>query len=173
MGRIFRKRCKCMSINPKEDGISHINVYSKGETDLGKMLSNFYKFPIMTEDGEFLSVEGYWYWMSISDDEPRKEVLRKLYGFRAKEIGKEILAVTNGGKNSRFDPNFERKILKAIWYKFRRNTHMLKPEYRDLPIEHYYNFGGKVVDAKHKYVWMVDGISKMRDALFVKMDESK
>lgn len=159
-----------MSINPKEDGVSHINVYSKGNTDLGRMLSNFYKFPIKTEDGEFMSVEGYWYWMSIAETEPRREELRKAYGFWAKKLGKEILQETNGGENSRFDENFERKILKAIWYKFRRNANMLRPEHRDLPFEHYYNFGGKVVDVRSHYDWMFDGISKMRDALFEKMD---
>lgn len=161
-----------MSINPKEDGITHINIYSKSQTDIGKMLSNFTKFPIVTEDGNFMSVEGYWYWLSISETEPRREELRKTYGFWAKKLGKEILNETNNGKNSRWDDNFERKILKAIWYKFRRNTHLLKEEYRTIPFEHYYNFGGKVVDVKNKYDWMIDGISKMRDVLFEKMQNN-
>lgn len=41
-------------INPEEDGITHINIYSKGKTDLGRMLSNFAKFPIETVDGRKL-----------------------------------------------------------------------------------------------------------------------
>ena len=162
-----------MSINPKEDGIAHINVYSKGQTELGRMLTNFAKYPIVTEDGKFMSVEGYWYWMSIAETEPRREELRKAYGFWAKKLGKEILAETNNGENSRWDDDFERKILKAIWYKFRRNANMLKEEYRHLPFEHYYNFGGKVVDVKDDYPWMIEGISKMRDALFEKLDGNK
>jgi len=34
-------------INPEEDGITHINIYSKGKTDLGRMLSNFAKLPFI------------------------------------------------------------------------------------------------------------------------------
>ena len=153
------------SILPFEDGIYHINIYSQGKTELGKMLSNFAKFPIQTADGNFLSVEGYWYYLSISENEPRREELRTVYGFEAKRLGKEILLQTNNGKNSRRDENFEEKILKAIWYKFRRNAHLLKPEYNSLPFEHYYNYNGKVINVKHKYLWMIEGITKMRDAL--------
>jgi hypothetical protein len=44
----------------KDDGITHINIYSKGKTELGRWLSNFTYHPIETEDGKFDSVEGYW-----------------------------------------------------------------------------------------------------------------
>lgn len=155
-------------IIPMEDGIYHINIYSKGKTELGQMLSNFAKFPIETVDGKFMSVEGYWYFLSIDEKVPEREQLRSVYGFEAKRLGKEILQKTNNGRNSRFDENFEQKILKAIWYKFKRNTHLLKPEYYNLPFEHYYNYNGKVVNVKNKYLWMVEGIEKMRDALIEK-----
>lgn len=151
-------------LNENEDGVTHINTYSKAHTELGKMLSNFYKFPINTVDGPFMSVEGYWYWLSIDDAIKEKEELRKLYGFTAKSRGKEIIA-THGGQNSRFDDDFERKILKAIWYKFRRNTHLLLPELATLPIVHYYCYGGKVIDVTSKYQWMIDGMTKMRNHL--------
>ena len=159
-------------IDSTKDGVDHINIYSKGKTELGLMLTNFAKFPIVTEDGDFMSVEGYWYFLSIAEDEPRREELRKAYGFWAKRLGKEILEQTNGGKNSRFDERFEEKILKAIWYKFKRNTHLLKPEYDNLPFEHYYNYGGKVIDVKEKYLWMIEGISKMRDVLIERRNET-
>lgn len=66
---------------------------------------------------------------------------------------------------SRFEPDFENKILKAVWYKFRRNANLLTPEYRRLPIVHYYCYGGKVVDVTSKCQWLTDGITKMRDYL--------
>lgn len=147
-------------INPARDGIEHINVYSKGATDLGRMLSNFSKFPIRTKDGNFMSVEGYWYWLSI---EPcvEREQLRGCYGFWAKKTGEEILEA----KQALFDKDFEHKILLAIWYKFRRNSHLIFPEHRELPFYHYYNYGGNVIDVTDKYFWMIDGITKMRDSL--------
>ena len=145
-------------INPNLDGTSHVNIYSQGQTELGKMLSNFYRQQIQTKDGQFNSVEGYWFWLGIEDCK-EKEVLRQLYGYNAKKIGTQLKKIFP----SRDDAEFERKILTAIWYKFKRNTYFLKPELIKLPFEHYYNFGGKVVDVKDKYRWMIGGIEKMRE----------
>lgn len=139
------------------DGFDHINIYSKANTDIGRMLSNFYKYPIKTKDGDFLSVEGYWYWMSIKDCN-EKEMLRSCYGYNAKKVGKELLL----NKKSRRDDNFENKILNAIQYKFINNNYLLTPKYYDLPLEHYYNFGGKLLDVRDKYEWMIDGIDVIR-----------
>jgi hypothetical protein len=54
-----------MDIKPSEDGVTHINVYSRGNTELGRLLSNFAHTPFShPEFGEFASVEGFWYWLS-------------------------------------------------------------------------------------------------------------
>lgn len=148
-----------------EDGITHINTYSKGKTELGRMLSNFAKCPITTDDGNFMSVEGYWYWMSIDNSVAEKENLRKLYGYYAKSTGIDILKRTNNGKSSRWDNDFENKILKAIWCKFQKNKHLILPEYENLPLVHYYVFNGKTVDVTRRYQWMIDGMNKMKDCL--------
>lgn len=159
-------------IVPEEDGVTHVNIYSKGATELGKMLSNFYKFPIMTKDGKFMSVEGYWYWLAISETHPRREEFRKLYGYNAKKLGQEILKEISADER-RWEENFEEKILLAIWYKFKRNTHLITEDLKTLPFEHYYNYGGKVVDCYKRYPWMIDGITKMRDVLVKRMEEQK
>jgi hypothetical protein len=150
-------------IDPTKDGITHINIYSQGKTELGRMLSNFYRYSIETKDGQFNSVEGYWYWLGIEDCK-EKEILRKLYGYTAKKTGNNLKAHFN----SRFDDEFERKILNAIWYKARKNTHLFVPETSKLPLEHYYNFSGKIVNVKNKYLWMIDGIDKMRNYIIEK-----
>lgn len=151
-------------INPEEDGITHINVYSKGKTQLGKMLSNFYTYPIKTDDGEFKSVEGYWYWLGIESC-LEKEQLRYTNGFESKKVGRELhsqyIRVT--------DDNFESKILHAIWYKAKNNTHLFLDDKAKLPFEHYYNYGGKVVDVKDNYPWMMEGIEKIRDFIVKKI----
>jgi len=41
------------------DGVTHINIYSKGKTSLDRALSNFAHTPIETVDGKFASIEGY------------------------------------------------------------------------------------------------------------------
>ena len=44
-------------IDPKLDGIEHINIYSKGKTELGRLLTNFAQTPfIHPEYGRFESV---------------------------------------------------------------------------------------------------------------------
>jgi hypothetical protein len=43
-----------MIYKPEDDGKTHINVYSKGLTELGQFLSNFAEAPAQTPDGEFI-----------------------------------------------------------------------------------------------------------------------
>ena len=51
--------------DPNLDGVDHINVYSKGKTLLGQLLSNFAYSPFChPEHGEFNSVEAFYYWLS-------------------------------------------------------------------------------------------------------------
>lgn len=133
------------------------------------MLSNFTKYPIVTVDGPFESVEGYWHWLGIEDNCPEKENLRSLYGYQAKKYGTELKRYTQ----FRADPDFETKILKAIWYKLKGNTQYFLPQYNELPFEHYYVFGPVTRSAKEKYIWMIDGIDKMRNHIIENQDNPK
>lgn len=72
-------------IDPKEDGIKHINIYSKGRTPLGVLLSNFTEFTMFLPEGTFSSLEGYWYWLLTKDDR-----LMKLSGYGAKKLGQML-----------------------------------------------------------------------------------
>ena len=51
--------------HPMNDGVDHINVYSKGATELGRFLTNMNNIPVNTKHGRFQSVEGYWHWLKI------------------------------------------------------------------------------------------------------------
>jgi hypothetical protein len=153
-----------LDLIPENDGVTHINMYSKARTKYGLMLSNFYHFPIETPDGSFESVEGYWAWLSVSEC-PEREQLCHLYGYLAKKVGKELIE----SKGKRFDDDFEHKILSAIEYKFRRNANLLTAEWMQLPIVHYYAYGKdgnyKVYDLTAKYQWMIDGMMRIRDSI--------
>jgi hypothetical protein len=105
----------------------------------------------------FSSVEGYWYWLGIEDCS-EKEILRNLSGFQAKDTGNKL----KKKYSTRIDTEFQDKIIRAIWAKVKQKMSMFKCETASLPFEHYYNYGGKVVDVKEKYIWMMDGIDKMR-----------
>ena len=135
---------------PNTDGIDHINIYSKAKTNLGMYLSNFTKSTILTVDGNFTSIEGYWLGS-------RNDVLRELYGFRAKQIGKtlpRICVLTN--------EEFQLKIRDACWIKIHSVPQYLN-EFTNsvLPFEHYYAYGDKVIDAGFK--WLIDMWTQYRE----------
>src|SRR5574342_342059 len=93
---------------PETDGVTHINIYSKGKTELGRWLSNFTEASIETEDGHFASIEGYWYWLSTKDD-----ALREMVGNAAKKYGRAMR-----GKDWVETEEFRGKIRRALDVKF-------------------------------------------------------
>ena len=134
-----------------DDGQTHINVYSKGRTELGRWMSNFAHEPIDTEDGSFASIEGYWYWLGT-----RNEKLRTLHGFLAKKVGRE-----SNNTVSLPSPEFKIKIEKAIRIKADKRPDMIaKLKQCDLPLDHYYVFNGTEKDAGFK--WILDVWNNIR-----------
>ena len=142
--------------NPEEDGITHINVYSKGKTELGRRLSNFAHTPFtllfhITKDNysshqqlTFQSVEGYWYWLLTGDKE-----LLKLYGFKAKQYGKSKW-------NAKVEPVTKEQLSTAYWQKLKEHPGIWKMlRYNELPLVHYYVFGGKVIVPK-EFQWTAE-----------------
>lgn len=141
--------------NPSEDGITHINIYSKGATDLGRWLTNFAHVPFTHPTyGEFNSIEALWYYASTGF---QHEDLRSLSGFRAKEVGKKIPKVE-------IDSSEFASIIKAgIRAKLIANPKMLGALIdTTVPLAHYYVYGGKAVHAG--YEWIVLYIEDIRSA---------
>lgn len=145
-----------MTYHPDTDGITHINVYSKGRTELGRRLSNFSYSPfIHPVHGPFVSMEGYWYWIKTGR---RHEFLRALYGYRAKQEGSQLSVVMS--------PTFEQDILEGLRCKILQCPY-LRSELKAsvLPLAHYYVYSGKVVDVSHKHRWQLDGMEQLRAEL--------
>ena len=134
------------------DGVHHINIYSKGATEIGRWLSNFSYCPIQTEHGWFNSLEGYWYWLTTLNDR-----LRTLHGFAAKKLGKESEVIME-----RSDEEFKRKICDAIDLKLKTNPRWVA-ESVNLPLKHYYEYGSgesaKRIE-KQEYDWITEHIQK-------------
>ena len=132
-----------------KDGQSHINIYSKGETELGRYLSNFSYSPFEIDGLSFASVEAYWYWLSRKDDR-----LRFLHGIEAKLLGKTLPILER-------QENFEKLICKALDIKLKLNKEMfLKFGESDLPFAHYYVYENKRIDAG--YNWILKHFEKRR-----------
>jgi predicted NAD-dependent protein-ADP-ribosyltransferase YbiA (DUF1768 family) len=64
-----------------QDGVNCINVFSRGETELGRQLSNFAHFPFEFEGEKFQSVEGWYYWFSRGQE----PIMKFLHGSEAKK----------------------------------------------------------------------------------------
>ena len=153
-----------MNFKPENDGIDHINVYSKARTELGRKLSNFAYSPFFCEDGKFNSMEGYWYWL-LAHNEPaeKRDKLKTLSGYAAKKYGREIR-----GKDWPKDEQnlFRRKIQDAFDKKLEYNPEIaLALIESDLPLVHYYVYGGEKVVYDGKSDWLIEYIEQVRSGL--------
>lgn len=148
-----------MPLNPNDDGVTHINVYSKGKTQLGRFLSNFFAYgdgtKFETEDGPFLTIEGYWYWLGCKD-----ERLRDTLGFESKRLGRSL-----GVNDWLDDAQFKRKILFAITCKV-LNDPVMSWQLKEstLPLVHYYEYGGNAVEVRQAD-WIMAYLEHLRNEL--------
>lgn len=144
-----------MIFKPADDGKTHINIYSKGSTALGRFLSNFADCNVDTEDGPFRTIEGYWYWLSCGDED-----LRTTNGWESKKLGREQRA--EDWLKSR---DFKDKIRKAIYIKIVSDRDMLDQFLKsNLEFTHYYVYGTKVVDVPEAG-WIIEFIDWLRTEL--------
>jgi len=143
-----------MKFIPKDDGITHINIYSKAQTPLGIFLSNFTYHPIETKHGPFNSIEGYWYWLMCRDDR-----LRKLHGYEAKKLGRKLC------RSDWIRPHQKKDIKLAIYEKIITSEKFYSRFMNcELPFTHYYVTYGKVTRVPQAD-WLVDWFEKLREIL--------
>lgn len=129
------------------DGVTHINIFSKGSTSLGQALSNFADTPIQTVDGDFRSIEGYWYWLNMPGD----NYLRELHSIKAKNYGRAVKAA-----DWKANALFKLKIYNAMLTKLILHPKILQEfQQNKLPFRHYYMFGSKVCEPKEGK-WIID-----------------
>ena len=145
-----------VTLDPSQDGINHLNVYSRGKTPLGRFLSNFAHTPLETEDGHFESMEGYIYYL-MADDGQEREQLRSLHGSAAKKLGKELASQEFGSTTD----EFKAKICSALTQKVMANPDMWR-QLRDnkLPFLHYYVMYGRVIDPNN-FGWTREHLLKL------------
>jgi hypothetical protein len=142
--------------DPREDGITHINIYSKAQTPLGRALSNWTPCTIETSIGQFRSIEGLIFFLGSFDDR-----LREVVGFEAKQLGEEL------DRGIRLPEDVFKKIVKEG---MASKINHLTPEFRKqfkyskLPFTHYYTYGNKVINIP-KWQWQVEEWENLRQRL--------
>lgn len=144
-----------MNYDPKEEGITHINIYSKAQSPLGRYMSNFDRCHIEISIGQFASIEGLIYYLGSFD-----ERLRTVSGANAKAAGKLF------DRQIRLPQDvFRRFIVEAMEHKVDANNH-LKSLLKtcNLPFTHYYVYGTKKVEVKG-WDWQIDEWNRIRKQL--------
>ena len=154
-----------MAIPEGQDGVDHINIYSQGETELGRLLSNFAHTPFVHPDlGAFESVEGLWYWLGASEEGSGKTKLRCVYGFTAKRMGRELPR----SKERLSEEVFRETIFAAFEAKLAANPRIRSLLINStLPLAHYYVYGkkGNTIKRDAGYEWQVEWWEKKRSQL--------
>lgn len=149
--------------DPLLDGKTHINVYSKGATELGRLLSNFAHTPfLLWGEGYFHSVESWWYWVKMSNinnslllpifDENQLSEIKEQVGVFAKQYFRAINTLED---TYIFNPG--RIQLKNVYIAKLKNHPRIKEMLfsNNLPMAHYYMMNYKKVNAD-RHLWTVE-----------------
>jgi hypothetical protein len=141
---------------PLEDGTTHINIYTKGQTTLGRWLSNLAEIPVEIDGVKFRSMENYWFWLQASDE--AKPKLVRCTPWHAKNYFKtnpsdRVRHITDEPCLELFKHAMKLKLFQhpAMAKVFAEST---------LPLTHYYQYGGKPVHAG--YEWIVEHWESIR-----------
>lgn len=151
-----------LELNPDKDGETHINIYSKGKTELGKLLTNLANTPFDYDGQHFGSVEALWYW--LLSDKKRMDFI-PLNGFEAKKMSKTL----SQEERVEIDDAFRSEICEGFRCKLRCNKNIVKMLFEsELPFTHYYYYGKdgnyKIMDLpQHK--WQCDEYEKLRSII--------
>lgn len=170
--------------DPARDGFTHINVYTKGKTELGRKLTNpakaYFSFP---KSGEFQSVEGFWFWLRCAllghnwtgEEKQAIHHLRTLHGLTAKKEGSAILEGVPKSAWANFpEERFRAGVKEAIRQKIINDVSLQKDLVNSsLPFAHYYWYGKEddpaIREAGH--AWVIEALEEFR--LDLKVQASK
>ena len=146
-----------LPFRPEDDGVNHVNVYSRGATTLGRSLSNLSECNIEHPYfGHFRTLEGLWFYMKtgMKDDQ-----FRIVKGLVARDTGKNM--------PSSHYPLFNKMFKLGMLEKLERNPQLQQQLLdNELPLAHYYQYGGgKKVIQLDRHKWQLDFWILLRSTL--------
>ena len=151
---------------PKNDGIDHINTFSKANTELGRLLTNFGHTPFdHPQYGHFESVEAAWYFAKTGFIFPQ---IKNTFGFQSKKMGRQLMkSKSDNDVETPLSDYFINFIKECISCKLRQNTYILNMLVNtDLPLTHYLYYGDPENNPKviplPQYQWQIDHIDDIR-----------
>lgn len=148
-------------LKPSEDGITHINIYTRGKTPLGRKATNLADIPTYHPTlGSFRTVEGLYYFCKTGKTDDQYRVIS---GFDAKKLGQSQPMVWN--------KDFQKEVRVAIIYKVMHSEEilsLLKQADPTIPFTHYYYYGtsdNPVVRQPKGHEWQVELWEAMRSVV--------
>ena len=149
-------------LNPVDDGVLFINIYTKGVTRLGRLLTNLSDIPLThPKYGTFRTAEGFWYYLKTGCEH---ESLRALPGFEAKTVGSGLPSVWNTNFQEDFKIGLRNKLEghSELFQLFTEST---------LPFEHFYFYPSRNSDTPPKVIepkevrWLTEFWTELREEM--------
>ena len=141
-------------MKPEDDGITHINISTGGQTELGRKLAHYSVTPFVHPVyGPFRSMEGFWYYIKC---EKPDDGFRNLCGSRAKSHAKT--------KRTVWRDHFSQIINEANYYRIVQNEDIREAMIAStLPFGYYYLHGAHQLQI-HSPIsgWLCDGMEQIR-----------
>lgn len=173
--RVITARC---DIDSNDDGVTHINIYSGGQTELGRFLSNFTQWSQVTNHGIFNSLEGYYHYLKLMRAVQESDIsgllradliceidrLKSMFGKQAQDYGRRLRQRLmneriwiNDHPNEFFYECFRNAVITKI-----ESSHFKTEFYETtLPFTHYYLINGAVIYKPH-FSWLEELVNKIR-----------
>lgn len=173
--RVITARC---DIDSKDDGVTHINIYTGGKTELGRFLSNFTYWTQVTDHGIFNSLEGYYHYLKLMRAVQESDIsgllradliceidrLKSMFGKQAQDYGRQLRQRLmneriwiNDHPNEFFYECFRKAVITKI-----ESSHFKTEFYETtLPFTHYYLINGAVIYKPH-FSWLEELVNKIR-----------
>lgn len=164
----------------EDDGLTHINVYSQGRTEIGRWLSNFEHTPLSLPEGEFMSLEAYYHYLKVQQSitlanqttatlpawtSTHLERLKRQHGKRAQDVGRDLkrrLSKFGVRIQNRPTDQFVAAFEAALRQKLERNPVQharLQSVLEDgLPLVHYYVLPDGSAYYLKRFDWLCDRI---------------
>lgn len=142
---------------PEDDGVTHVNVYSRGVTTLGRGLSNLSECNIEHPYfGHFRTLEGLWFYMKTGFKDDQFRIIK---GVAARDLGKQMPS----GHYPLFNKMFKLGMLEKLERSPQLQAQLLDNE---LPLAHYYSYGGgKKIMQLDRHQWQLDFWILLRSTL--------
>jgi hypothetical protein len=155
-------------IDQTQDGVTHINIYSKGATWLGKFLSHRTLCELNMSEGKFLCVSAYWYYLTCKEDSR----LNRVHDWETELLATQLTALPK--KQQLPAAELQAKIKKALDAKLKWSEYW-KEEFTEstLPfLQYYLDAEGNVVDESRKYRWLLNHLEARRTLLQQRKDNA-